>query len=375
MTASSMNCTRRRHTAVSRVRYRARMRWMAVWTRAVIVPATRRAGALWAGCGIVGAVIFGPTAMRPHDVTALALHVVPIGVMLAVTWLLLFLPTARVVVRADAAAYLGTLPHLRAAPVGTAAIALVVLQLPWLVLWWWGDGARGVLIVLGWTCAIALVAMWRAPRLRPRWPRWRSVTRAFVGVYMRALRRRAGDALMRAAGLALFAGVAGALIVRNNQLAGFPAATLAAAAISAALVPGWAGALLPLVDAHRASAWLAATSGLSSFTRARVLAACVAAVYALAATIACVAAAFLLPDARTFAALVGVTLPTTLGSSLVATRLLLWAERAPTATAPRAIVGAILASAAAILTLGLLGAAGAIAMVAVGLLAIATVSP
>jgi hypothetical protein len=59
----------------------------------------------------------------------------------------------------------------------------------------------------------------------------------------------------------------------------------------------------------------------------------------------------------------------------VATRLLLWAERAPTAAAPRAILGAIVASATAVLTLGLLGAAGSIAMAALGVLAIATASP
>ena len=351
------------------------MRWITVWTRAVIVPAGRRAGAVWVGAGIVAAVIFGPTAMQPRDLTALALHVAPVGIALAITWLLLLLPAARLLVRGDATAYLRALPHLRATPILMATIALVALQLPWLVLWWWGEGARGVVLVLAWTLAIALVAAWRAPRSRSHWPRWRNATGAFVGVYVRALRRRAADALVRAAGLALLAGLAATLLVRNNQLAGLPAGTLASAAISTVLVPGWAGALLPLLDAHRASAWLAASTGLSSSARIRVLATCVAGVYALAALIAWAVAAVLLADASTIAALVRVIVPTAVGTSLVATRLLLWADRAPASTAPRAIIGAILSSATAVLTLGLLGAAGSIAMVALGVLAIATASP
>src|SRR6185312_6821404 len=59
MTASSMNCTASVYH---------------VWVRAVVGPALRRTAAVWIGAGIVAAVIFGPTAMRPHDLTSLALH-------------------------------------------------------------------------------------------------------------------------------------------------------------------------------------------------------------------------------------------------------------------------------------------------------------
>src|SRR5689334_24471578 len=47
------------------------MMWTSVWIRAVIVPASQRGGAAMLGCGIVAAVVFGPTAMRPADLTGL----------------------------------------------------------------------------------------------------------------------------------------------------------------------------------------------------------------------------------------------------------------------------------------------------------------
>jgi hypothetical protein len=315
------------------------MRWMTVWTRAVIGPAARRAGALWIGSGVVAAVVFGPTGMHPHDLTGLALGVVPVGVALALTWLLLFLPTARVIVRADAASYLHALPGPRITPALTATVALVALQLPWLVLWLVGDGARGVAIVGAWTIAIALVASWRPRRRRVTDPRWRSGGRALAAIYARGLVRRGGDTLVRSIGLAVVAGIAGALLIRNNELAGAPAATIATAVLVVIMVPCWAGVMMPLLDAHRTSAWLVAAVGISPWAIA------------------------------TFA---GVAIATAVGAGLCAVRLLVWADRAPTAAAPRAVVGAILAAAVAVLALGLFGAGGAAATCAVGVIAIAS---
>src|SRR5262249_43050805 len=63
-----------RCTAVVKV-----MRWADVWTRAVILPAWRRAVAVWVGCAIVAVVLFGPTGMQPEDLTHLALHHVGVG--------------------------------------------------------------------------------------------------------------------------------------------------------------------------------------------------------------------------------------------------------------------------------------------------------
>src|ERR1041384_2882977 len=106
-----------------------RTSWAGVWIRAVIVPASQRAEAAMLGCGIVAAVVFGPTAMRPADLTGLALHVPAFGAVLAVTWLLVFVPTARMIVRAAPAAYLESLPGNPRAVRAVAAASLIVLQL------------------------------------------------------------------------------------------------------------------------------------------------------------------------------------------------------------------------------------------------------
>src|SRR5215813_11400041 len=91
--------------------------WIAVWTRAVIGPAYRRAGAVWIGTAIAAAVVFGPTGLTPRDLTALALGNAGVGIVLAATWFLMFVPVARLVVRAEPAAYLRALPAPTAAPI------------------------------------------------------------------------------------------------------------------------------------------------------------------------------------------------------------------------------------------------------------------
>src|ERR1043165_1686050 len=135
----------------------ADLRWITVWFRAVIVPASRRADAATLGCALVGAVIFGPTAMRPSDLTGLALRDPAAGAVLAATWLLVFAPTARMIVR-PRTAYLDSLPGDPIAARAISALALVVLQLPWLALWLIGEGWRGAAIVAATTAAVAGLA-------------------------------------------------------------------------------------------------------------------------------------------------------------------------------------------------------------------------
>ncbi|MEO7734484.1 MAG: hypothetical protein ABIY55_26245, partial [Kofleriaceae bacterium] len=126
---------------------RHELRWIEVWTRAVVVPAWRRALAAWIGCAIVAAVIFGPTAMHPADLTGLALDDPGVGVVLGATWLLIFVPTARTIVRAAPAAFLYSLPGDPRAAWAIGAVALVGLQLPWVALWIIGDGVRGLAVI------------------------------------------------------------------------------------------------------------------------------------------------------------------------------------------------------------------------------------
>jgi hypothetical protein len=133
------------------------MRWITAWTRAVVVPASRRADAATLGAVLIAAVAFGPTAMRPHDLTGLALANPAVGAVLAATWLLVFVPTARMIVRPPIG-YLYSLPGDPRAARAVALAALLLLQLPWLVLWIAGEGARGGLVVLATTALAAAIA-------------------------------------------------------------------------------------------------------------------------------------------------------------------------------------------------------------------------
>jgi hypothetical protein len=345
--------------------------WLRVWTRAVIAPAGRRASAVWIGAGIGGGVVFGPTGMHPSDLTELALRAPGVGAVLALTWLLLYVPTARMIVREEGGLYLRSLPAPRGQAVAIAVLAFIALQLPWLALWTIGAGVRGLGFVVALSLLIALVAMWRPRPRRAGWPRWRSDRAALRGVYVRALRRRATDALVRGVGLAVLAGLAAGLVVRNNALVGDRAAVLGTGVIAIVLVPGWAGALLPLVDAHRASAWLASSLGVSAFARAAVLAMTVAGVYAAGTAIA-VAATSVFLDGSTIGWLALVAIVTALGIALAATRALVRAERDDKSAATRVVTGAIVASALAVICLAWLGLSGAGAMLVVGVCALLT---
>jgi hypothetical protein len=376
--------------------------FLAVWSRAVIVPAWRRATAVWVGAGIAGGVIFGPTGMHPHDLTRLALGVPAVGAILAIIWLLVFLPTARLVVRADAATYLRSLPGPRRSPLAVGAVALVALQLPWLALWIAGDGLRGLAIVIALTAMIALLASWRPRVRRVALPRWAHPRQALRGVYIRALRRRASDALLRGVGLAILAGLVAALVVRNNAVTGRDAAVLGSAVITLLGVPGSTGALLPLFDAHRQTAWLASSLGISPAARVVVLALVVAAVYVGAALIALVGVAVALgwildgvasaQILATVAWIGGVTLATSIAASMLATRAMLRAgserhvresstardgreDRDERGAAVRVVVGGIVASALVVLCLGWLGVAGVGAAAALGICALVTARP
>ncbi len=340
--------------------------WLAVWSRAVIGPASRRAGGVWTGVAVVAAVLFGPTGMRPHDLTSLALHEPGVGAVLAATWLLLFVPIARVVIRADGARYLRALPGPTAAPIALAIVALFALQLPWLALWAIGDGARGVAIVAGLTAVIAVLAWWRPPVRRVRIARWRGELTALAAVYLRAVWRRAGDAVVRGTGLAVLAGLAGGLLVRNNQLVGRPAAVLGGAALTIALVPAQAGVLVTLLDANRQAAWLAATTGIAPATRAFALAVAVVVVYLGAAAIA-LAAELIGFGGDGWTVLV--VLPLALAGAIGTTRALILAEPSPTAAA-RVVGGAIVVAAVSVIWLGMLGIAGVAAALATFALAL-----
>jgi hypothetical protein len=342
--------------------------WLNVWTRAVIAPAARRAYGVWAGTMFAAAIIFGGTGMRPGDLTGLAIGDPPVGAALSLIWLLVFVPVARGLVRGDGARYLASLPSPRAWPTVLASAALVGLQLPWLALWVLGEGVTGLLVVCALTLPIALIAAWRPRPGRRIGARWRSGGAALRGVFARALRRRAADALLRGAGLAILAGALAGLLVHNNELDGTGAATLATAAIAIILVAAQVGVRLVLLEAHRQSAWLAASTGVPETTRVVALACAIGGVDLVAAAIAVLAAALVGGlDAATLGWLALSALLAAVAGAVGGTRALVRAADSPN-VATRVVTGAAVTAGITVLWLGVVGyvgIAGALATVSV----------
>jgi hypothetical protein len=332
--------------------------------RAVIAPALRRALPVWLGTGIVAAVIFGGTGMAPRDLTGLALRTPGVAVGLGLTWALLFVPVARLLVRADATRFLRSLPHARWVPRVVAGSALLALQLPWLALWIVGEGGLGGALAVAFTPIIAVVARGHAKPPRGA-PVWRGPVTALLGVYLRALRRRASDAVLRLAGLALLAGATAGLFVRNNALEPAAASVLATSVIVVVLVPGWAGALLSIVEAHAQSRWLASSLGASDRTRIGVLGLAIGIVYVGGMALALGLAALVARDAW----VVPVGLAASPGLAMVVTRGALWAGRSTTPAAKLALA-TVLGSSLAVVLLGWLGPVGVIALATAGLVTV-----
>lgn len=344
--------------------------WARVFARAVVVPAGRRASAAWVGCAIVAAVVFGPTGLKPRDLTGLALHHAGVLATLSLTWILVFAPTARLLVRADAAAFLRSLPAPRWLPVAIASAAIVALQLPWLALWIAGEGTRGIGVFAASTVAIVALAAWRPRARRTGGPAWHTAGGALLGVYLRALARRAGDALVRGAGLSLLAGGAAGLFVRNNALLGAEAASVGASVIAVASVPAHVGVALVLATAHRETGWLAASLGISSARRTLALVLAFAIVHLGSAFLAVGAALALIGSSDAALWLGGTALAIAAASAIGAARIVLGAEASPS-LAGRTVAGAIVLAAVAVLALSLLGVAGAGAFAASCVLALA----
>lgn len=354
------------------LRLTPKTQWLDVWTRAVIVPAWRRAAAVWVGSALVAALIFGKNSMQPSDLTWLALNNVAVGAVLGVTWLLVFVPTARLLIRSEGASYLRSLPGPSIAPRVIGVAALVVLQLPWLLLWTIGEGALGLAVVGGGTVAIVALASWKPPVMRARWPGWRTDGSALRAVHLRALRRRAGDALVRGAGLAILAGAGAGLFVHNNELVEVDAAVVGAAVMAVVLVPAEVGVLLVILTTHRQTAWLATSLGIGHGARIAAAVYAIAIVQLVATAIAVGALALVAePDHLSLLWIAGTSLAVAVGSSLGCARVLLSAEESPTVAA-RVVVGSTAIAALAVFCLGLFHELGVAAFVAACVLALAT---
>lgn len=344
--------------------------WIRAWLRAVALPAWRRAGAVWGALAIIASIVMGPNGLRPSTVVDLLWRSPPAALVLAALWTALLHPPARLLVRAEAAAYLRTLPAPRLAPT-LPFVNLALMQLPPLAIFAAGgrpDG--GALIWLALTALSAALARARLPRSRPRQRAWRSGVRALAAVL--ASRLVSDDALLRGFAFAGLGGAGASLMIRNNQLDGGGATTLGLGTVIVLGTPAWAAITLPLALAHRRLWPLCATTGLSAAgwltAQALVLMATSTALFAFAALLAGGLAGLELVDV---ARLTGAAAVLGAASGLAAVRVGEWATRTRHA-AERTVSGTLAISAALALSLGLFGEVALLAAPALALVAVAS---
>lgn len=343
--------------------------WTLAWLRAVALPAWRRAAAVWAALAVIAGIVMGPTGLLPADVVELLTHAPGAAVLLGALWLALLHPVAKILVRAEAAAFLRSLPAPPVAP-SLPALSLLLMQLPPPALL--AAGGRPVLGVGVWvalTAASYALAHLALPRRKPRTLRWTSGVRALGAVL--ASRLVADDALLRAFAFAGLGGAAASLMIRNNQLDGAGATTLGLGTVIVLGTPAWAAVTQPLAVAHHRLWPLCAATGMPAATwvaaQAAVLGATMAALFALAALIAGGLGGLGLPDVARLAG-GGLLLGATAG--LAAVRVGEWATRTRQ-VAERVLSGSLLVAALLALLLGLFGEVALLAAPALALAALA----
>lgn len=261
--------------------------WIGAWLGAIGFVAWRRLASVWGALGLTAAVVMGPTALTPKGLVVVLSSPVAGGLASAL-WLALVHPTARILLRSEAASFLRSLPSPRGAallPVGLVAF----VHLPVVSLWAAGKGvaAAGVLWALATGLSIALTYL-RVPERKRRQVRWASASAGLRAVLLRRL--LADEAPLRALAFAALAGGGAGLLVRNNQLDGAAASTLGLVALLVLGAPAYASLLLPIAVVHRRLWPLCATTGVpfSTYLAAQlsVLAMLMAALFGAAATLA-----------------------------------------------------------------------------------------
>ena len=277
--------------------------------------ALRRALPTYLGLFVIAVILFAGYGVRSSDVVALALGSPPTRVALLAAWLLLALPAARALIAAPSAFLIRTWPIPRARLLGVTTAMLVLVESPWLLLWFKGGGVvaglaataialggHGLLLArprgaaeiaaaLLWLIAIAILprlaaallaaapavvlavrrAFIAAPeqigvRRARRWVRaGRSAVVALAQMHLATIVRAQRPALLRAlwfaAGGALFAGLAAA----NNGI-GDLARVRAIWRTMAVLAIGWgaAGLVGGVQGVERQAAWLLEVHGVTA---------------------------------------------------------------------------------------------------------------
>lgn len=280
--------------------------------------ALRRALPTYLGLFMLAVIFFAGNGVRSSDLVALAQGSPPSRIAMLAAWLLLALPGARALIAAPSAFLIRTWPIPRAHLLGVTTAMLVLVELPWLLLWFKGGGAiagtaatvlalggHGLLLArprgaaeiaaaLLWLVAVAVLsrpalallasapalvlavrrAFIAAPerigvRRAGRWVRaGRSTVVAMAQMHLATIVRAQRPALLRTiwftGGGTLLAG----LVVANNGIAE-PSQVRAIWRTAATLAIGWgaAGLVGGIQRTLRQSTWLLDVHGVPAFTQ------------------------------------------------------------------------------------------------------------
>ncbi len=279
--------------------------------------AARQLAVVYTALAIAGAVVLGPTGMRPADVVAAA-GSREVRLALWVLWMAGVGPAVVAAVRAPSARYLRSLPIRRGVHLAVPGALALLAQWPVALLWilggapmagaalalasasvalalavqprGWADRAlvlgavAAVTTAIAWPLpptallalafavgAVALPAAWaRAPERPARLRLVGIAGPAPVALALATLAHivRARPVALVRAGLAVAVGalLAGALI-RSNQLAGTVAASMSAAIAAPVMALALGSAAIAAAEHERAARWLLAGAGTSGLLR------------------------------------------------------------------------------------------------------------
>jgi hypothetical protein len=124
--------------------------------------ATPLGAPLFFGVFLVAYIVFGPQGMRASDLVFTMRTSAALALVLWAGWLVLALPVARLALVPPSSTYLRWLPAPRVLLYASAAVCVLLVELPWMVLFGRGEG-----IVAGFAAGLGAVAVHASLATRP----------------------------------------------------------------------------------------------------------------------------------------------------------------------------------------------------------------
>ena len=163
---------------------------------AALGPALVTALPSYAGLALLAGILMGPNGMSPADMVDAAASSAPIKAVLWIAWIAAIAPAARQLLLAPETTYLRWLPIRRPLFWAVHAAGLLVLELPWALLWHLGAPPLG-----GIAAALVAAAAHAALAVRPRGALWLLSSASSLAALIALMLRPAPDWIVAAVAL------------------------------------------------------------------------------------------------------------------------------------------------------------------------------